>query len=59
MYDILWKLCSYLSVCLVAVIIVGLQWPIEISCECIWSFLALLIEAVALGQLGKISPRCN
>ena len=35
-YDILWKLCSYLSVCLVAVIIVGLQWLREVSCECIY-----------------------
>ena len=46
MYDILWKLCSSISVCLVSVIIVGLQWPIEVSDECIWSF--------ASGQLEKI-----
>ena len=31
MYDILWRLCGYVSVCLVAVIIVGLQWPKEVS----------------------------
>ena len=38
--DILWKLCSYLSVCLLAVITVGLQWLREVSCECIyWPFL--------------------
>ena len=34
--DILWKLCSYLSICLLAVIIVGLQWLREFSCECIY-----------------------
>ena len=42
-YDILWKLFSYLSVCLVAVIIVGLQWLREVSCECIyWPFLHVI-----------------
>ena len=34
-YDILWKLCSDIRVCLIAVIIEGLQWPIEVSCECV------------------------
>ena len=42
------------GVCLVSVIIVGLQWSIEVSYECIWSFLVLLIEAVASGQLEEI-----
>lgn len=42
------------GVCLVSVIIVGLQWSIEVSYECIWSFSVLLIEAVASGQLEEI-----
>ena len=30
------------------------DWSIEVSYECIWSFLILLIEAVASGQLEEI-----
>ena len=34
-YDILRKLCSDIRVCLIAVVIEGVEWPIEISCECV------------------------